>query len=584
MGSGESERPAHGTMCHALVLWGLSGGTGTSVRPSAERSFWDAGREVLVLDLFDPLVLPYPSRRVPVFGSHGMVATGQPLAAASGLEILQRGGNAIDAAIATAAALTVVEPTSNGIGSDAFALVYTAGQLYGLNASGPAPRRLSIDALTAAGISEIPSHGFVPVTVPGAPSAWAELSRRFGRLPLAQVLEPAIEYAAHGYPLSPTLAAGWGGAFQSYSRTLSGPEFQSWFDTFAPEGRAPAVGEMWRSPGHAKTLAEIAETGAESFYRGRLAERIDAFSRQYGGYLTADDLGQFHPEWVTPISVDFAGHQVHEIPPNGQGLVALLALNILKGFDWAERDSVEAYHRQIEAIKLAFADGSVHIADPRFASIPTAALLDPAYGAQRRQEIGARALTPVPGDPPLGGTVYLATADGEGNMVSYIQSNYMGFGSGLVVPGTGIALQNRGHNFVLDREHKNALEPGKRPYHTIIPGFLTRGTKAVGPFGVMGGFMQPQGHVQVLLNLLTFHLNPQAALDAPRWRWVSGRTVELEHSTPEWIFQGLRRRGHDVRWAVGAGGFGRGEIIWRLEGGVLMGATEPRTDGQVAVY
>ncbi len=535
--------------------------------------------------LFDPSLLPYPSRRAPVFAAGGMVATGQPLAAQAGLSILQRGGNAIDAAIATAAALTVVEPTSNGIGSDAFALVHTGGQLYGLNASGPAPRRLSLDVLAARGVTEMPRHGFLPVTVPGAPSAWAALSQRFGRLPLGDVLAPAIRYAVQGYPLSPTLAQGWAGAFQTYRRILDGPEFAAWFDTFAPQGRAPVVGERWWSPGHAATLTEIAETGAESFYRGALAERIDAFSREHGGSLSAEDLGAFAPEWVTPISVDYRGYRVHEIPPNGQGLVALMALSILSGFAWDNRDTVESYHRQIEAIKLAFADGAAHIADPRFApDLPLAGLLEAAYGDARRREIGEIARVRSPGEPPRGGTVYLAAADGEGNMVSYIQSNYMGFGSGLVVPGTGIALQNRGHNFVLDPTHPNRLEPGKRPYHTIIPGFLTQGERPIGPFGVMGGFMQPQGHVQLLLNIIEWHLNPQAALDAPRWQWMRGNLVEVEHSTPEWILQGLRRRGHDARWALGSGGFGRGQMIWRLPDGVLMGATEPRTDGHVAAF
>jgi gamma-glutamyltranspeptidase/glutathione hydrolase len=533
---------------------------------------------------FDPLHLPYHSRRVPVYARSGMVATGQPLAAQAGLSVLQQGGNAVDAAIATAAALTVVEPTSNGIGSDAFALVFAGGKLHGLNASGPAPQRLSLEELQRLGVTELPRHGFIPVTVPGAPAAWAALSKRFGNVPLATALAPAIRYAFEGYPLSPTLAAGWAGAAQTYRRVLEGEEYRGWFETFAPEGRAPAAGEMWRSPGHAETLRDIAETGAESFYRGRLADLIADFSRRFGGYLSAEDLGAYQPEWVDPISVEYGGYRVHEIPPNGQGLVALIALRILAEFGWQERDSVESYHRQIEALKLAFADGARYIADPRFGEIPVAGLLDPGYAATRRALIGERALDPAPGAPPRGGTVYLATADGDGNMVSYIQSNYMGFGSGLVVPGTGIALQNRGHNFVLDPGHANALEGGKRPYHTIIPGFLTRGGEAVGPFGVMGGFMQPQGHVQVVLNLIQFGLNPQAALDAPRWQWMRGRTVELEHATPEWILQGLRRRGHDARWAVGSTGFGRGQVIWRLDNGVLVGATEPRTDGQVAAY
>ncbi|WP_018130879.1 gamma-glutamyltransferase family protein [Effusibacillus pohliae] len=533
---------------------------------------------------YDSLSHPYPSRRMPVYAKNGMVATSQPLAAQAGLQILRQGGNAIDAAIATAAALTVVEPTSNGIGGDAFALVWTQGKLHGLNSSGPAPQSISIDALQKAGVSEIPKYGWIPVTVPGAPAAWAELSAKFGRLPLTEVLRPAIEYAEHGYPLTPVLGYFWKRAFEVYSETLKGEEFKAWFDTFAPQGRAPRIGEVWRSPDHARTLQLIAETKAEAFYRGELAERIDHFSRQSGGYLRKEDLAAFQPEWVDPICVNYRGYDVWEIPPNGHGLVALMALNILKGFEFSARDTVDTYHKQIEAIKLAFADGKKYIADPRSMSARVEDLLSDAYAAERRRLIGRTALQPEPGQPPRGGTVYLCTADGEGNMVSYIQSNYMGFGSGLVVPGTGIALHNRGHNFTLDPAHDNRLEPGKKPYHTIIPGFLTKDGQPVGPFGVMGGFMQPQGHVQVVMNTVDFHLNPQAALDAPRWQWMQGKTVEIEHSAPAHVAEALARMGHDVKWAVGSGGFGRGQIIWRQANGVLVGGTEPRTDGQVAAW
>ena len=533
---------------------------------------------------FDPLHQPYLSRRTPVYARNGMVATGQPLAAQAGLAILRQGGNAIDAAIATAAALTVVEPTANGIGGDAFALVWTGGKLHGLNASGPAPAAIAVAALNRAGVTEIPKFGFIPVTVPGAPSAWAELSARFGKLPLTQVLAPAIEYAQRGYPVSPTLGRFWKRAFEIFKQTLNGDEFRHWFDTFAPEGRAPEIGEIWRSEGHARTLQAIAETKAEAFYRGALAEQIDAFSRKHGGYIRKEDLAAYRPEWVDPISVNYRGFDVHEIPPSGQGITALIALNILKGFDFTERDTAETYHRQIEAIKLAFADASRHIADPRFMKVSVADLLSDAYAEERRRLIGREALTPVAGEPPKGGTVYLATADGEGNMVSYIQSNYMGFGSGLVVPGTGIGLHNRGHNFTLEEGHVNQLAGGKKPYHTIIPGFLTRGGAPVGPFGVMGGFMQPQGHLQMVMNTVDFHLNPQASLDAPRWQWMQGKVVEIESTTPEHIVDSLSRRGHQVRWALGGGGFGRGQIIWRLETGALVGGTEPRTDGQVAAW
>lgn len=531
---------------------------------------------------FDPLDLPYASRRAPLFARRGMVATSQPLAAQAGLNVLQQGGNAVDAAIAAATALTVLEPTSNGIGSDAFALIWHDGQLQGLNASGPAPQRLTRQALTAAGHRQMPTHGFAPVTVPGAPAAWAALAERYGRLPLTQSMAAAIAYATEGFPVSPSVGEAWAHAFAHYRETLRGPEFSPWFETFAPDGQPPQIGTLWRSSAHAKSLQSIAESNAESFYRGTLASAIDAFSRRCGGYLRADDLARFAPEWVDPISVTYRGYDVFEMPPNGQGLVALIALNILAQLPPTDaRDGIENYHRQIEALKLAFADGLAYVADPQHQSVPVAQLLSADYARERARLIGPRALLPQPGRLPRGGTVYLCTADQDGMMVSYIQSNYMGFGSGLVVPETGIALHNRGNNFSLDPDHPNALEPGKRPYHTIIPGFLAKDGAAIGPFGVMGGFMQPQGHLQVITNAIDFQLNPQAALDAPRWRWESGQTVWLEHGTAEHLGGLLARRGHDVHWAFGRAEFGRGQIIWRGADGVLVGATEPRADGQV---
>ncbi|HHW64796.1 MAG TPA: hypothetical protein GX403_12770, partial [Rhodocyclaceae bacterium] len=315
------------------------------------------------------------------------------------------------------------------------------------------------------------------------------------------------------------------------------------------------------------------------------AEKIDQFLRQNDGFLCGEDLAAFHPEWVDPIGVNYRGYDVWEIPPNGQGIVALMALNILKGFEFSEQASVETYHRQIEAIKLAFADGMHMVTERKDMRYTVEAMLSDEYGAERRQLIGEEALLPTPGTPPQGGTVYLATADGEGNMVSYIQSNYQGFGSGVVVPGTGIALQNRGHNFSLDPEHVNALAPGKRTYHTIIPGFLTKGKEAVGPFGVMGGFMQPQGHLQVVMNTIDFGLNPQAALDAPRWQWTRDKVVLVEPGFPDHLAQALARKGHQVQRTLQSGSFGRGEIIWRdSKTGVLVAGTEPRTDGQVAAW
>ncbi|BCJ87611.1 gamma-glutamyltransferase family protein [Effusibacillus dendaii] len=533
---------------------------------------------------FDPMYQPYPSRRTPVYAKNGMVAASQPLAAEAGLAILRKGGNAIDAAIATAACLTVVEPTQNGIGGDAFALVWAEGKLYGLNSSGPAPKRLSVDELEKAGIKQLPTTGMIPVTVPGTPGAWAQLSRRFGKLSFAELLRPAIEYAEQGFPVSPLCGFLWEKAYSQYRTQLQGEQFKSWFDTFAPRGRAPHIGEIWRSSDHARTLQLIAESNGESFYRGELAEKIDRFFRQYGGYLQFDDLAAFQPEWVEPIHVKYREHEVWEIPPNGHGLVALMALNILNGFDFAERDTVETLHKQIEAIKLAYADGKTYIAERSSMKVSVDDLLSEAYAEERRKLIGEQALQPMPGKPPQSGTVYLCTADGEGNMVSYIQSNYMGFGSGLVVPGTGISLHNRGHNFTLDRNHVNCLEPGKRPYHTIIPGFLTKGGRPVGPFGVMGAFMQPQGHLQVVMNMVDFGLNPQAALDAPRWQWMEGKRVEMEHTVPPHLAHALAGRGHDIQYALHSNHFGRGQIIHRLENGVLVGGSEPRTDGQAAAW
>jgi gamma-glutamyltranspeptidase/glutathione hydrolase len=491
----------------------------------------------------DGLTYPYPSRRMVVYGRQGMVATSQALAAQAGLDILKRGGNAIDAAIATAACLTVVEPTSNGIGGDAFAIIHFQGKQYGLNSSGPAPRAISAEQLTKMGLREMPSYGWIPVTVPGAPAAWAEMSRRFGRLPLAQALEPAIRYAEEGYPVSPVLSDNWNQAVQLYNRELQGDLFAHWFATFAPEGRAPQAGEIWRSPAHAATLRAIGETEAKAFYQGELAEKIDAFSKATGGFLRYEDLAAYQPEWVEPISVDYRGYDVWEIPPNGQGLIVLLALNILKGFSLEERESVESYHLQMEALKLAFADGLKYITEPSEMKVKVSDLLSEAYAEERRRQIGKQALLPEAGQLPTGGTVYLATADQEGNMVSFIQSNYMGFGSGLVVPDTGIALHNRGHTFSLDLGSANCLAPGKRTYHTIIPGFLTKGSRAIGPFGVMGAFMQPQGQLQVLTNTIDFALNPQAALDAPRWQWMGERKIIVERGIPAHIVEQLRRCG-----------------------------------------
>lgn len=533
---------------------------------------------------FDPLFNPYASKKAVIYGENGMVATSQHLAAHAGLDILKNGGNAIDAAIATAACLTVVEPTSNGIGGDAFALIWSNGKLHGLNSSGPAPEGISIEQLKKSGYNEIPKYGWIPVTVPGLPAAWAELSKKFGSLPLSEVLNPAIEYANNGFPVSPLVSRLWKKAFKTFKKDLKGEAFKFWFELFAPNGRVPEAGETWSSPDLAKTLCSIAETKAKSFYSGVLAEKINRFSIQYGGFLKKEDLENYELEWVAPIKVNYRGYDVWETPPNGQGLVTLIALNMLKGFEFNHRDTVDTYHKQIEAIKLAFSDGQQYITELNKMQVKVESLLSDDYANQRRKLIRSEAMQPYAGKPQEKGTVYLATADNKGNMVSFIQSNYMGFGSGLVVPGTGISLQNRGCNFSMDPSHDNCLLPGKRTYHTIIPGFLTKNNEPVGPFGVMGGFMQPQGHLQVIMNIIDFKLNPQAALDAPRWQWVEGKTIKIEQGFPGYIGERLAAIGHDIRIDLDSTGFGRGQIIWKCENGVFCGATESRADGVVAAW
>lgn len=538
-------------------------------------------RSIFMID-FDPLYYPHPSQRMVVYGHRGMVATSQPLASQAGLSILKQGGNAVDAALAAASTLTVTEPTSNGIGGDAFALIWHKERLYGLNASGAAPASLSIEALRERGHTTMPSYGVLPVTVPGIPGAWAQLSKKMGRLPLTEVLKPAIDYAQDGFPLSPVVSMYWERAFKKY-RELKGEEYRDWFQTFAPHGKTPAPGEIWSSPAHAKTLDLIAKTQAKAFYQGELAQRIDAFFKKHDGFLKGEDLEAYSPLWVEPIKTKYRDFHVWELPPNGQGLVTLMALNILEGMEEDLHDEVLSYHYPMEALKLAFTDGRERITDPSYMEVEVEDLLSEEYARRRREEIGERALKPK-ALPLPGGTVYLATADEEGTMVSYIQSNYMGFGSGLVVPDTGISLQNRGHTFSLDPEEINSLKPGKRTYHTIIPGFLTRGERPIGPFGVMGGFMQPQGHLQILLRTIDNQYNPQAALNAPRWMWGGGRKLFIESSFPDHIAQALLRRGHEVERSLEVGLFGRGQMIWQLPSGVFCGGCEPRADSMVAVW
>lgn len=524
--------------------------------------------------------LTQPGRRQPVFARHGAVATSQPLAAASGLRVLQDGGSAADACVAMAAALTVVEPSGNGLGSDAFALVWDAGRLHGLNGSGRSPAAWDAARLRAAGLTAVPTFGWASVTVPGAVRAWADLHARFGRLPFDRLLAPAIELAEEGHPVSGVVAGQWArAAEEAASRTA--PEFSGWGPTFAPAGRAPRVGEVWRSPGHAATLRAIAATGGADFYEGDLAERTASFARQTGGLLTAGDLAAHRSEWVEPISTNYRGDDVWEIPPSGQGIAALIALNIAEGFEPSSPGDPDAWHRHIEATKLALADAERYVADPEHADVPAAELLAKPYADARRRLIGARALDPAPGAPRGSDrgsdTVYLCAVDGRGQHCSFIQSNYRGFGSGVVVPGTGISLQNRGCGFTLAPGHPNELAPGKRPFHTIIPGFLSRDGRPLGPFGVMGGSVQAQAHLQVVVDTVDAGDDPQTALGRPRWRWESGRRVLLEPTVDPAVAEGLRARGHDVAIADPLN-FGRGQIIWSLADGVLVAGSEPRAD------
>ncbi len=538
---------------------------------------------------FDPLYQRYPSQRYPIYARGGMVNCSSPQAAAAGLEVLRRGGNAMDAAVAAAAALTVVEPTANGIGADAFALIWSEqeGRLFGLNSSGPAPMAASIEQILADGNDEkasMPAYGWTPVTVPGAPMAWAELNGRFGRLSLAEDLAPAVRYAREGYPCAPNLALMWGRAYEKFCESCTGPVFDEWYRTFVPQGKPYAAGDLIRLPHHADTLEAIGATGAAAFYTGDIARKIDEESRKFGGYLRYEDLAAYRARWVEPIRVDYRGYQVCEIPPNGQGIAALMALNILKEFSFPEKDCVQTYHRQLEAMKMAFADAFRYVTDPDHMELDYHRLLDPAYGARRAGEMGAAAGIYTHAVPPKSGTVYLCCADGEGNMVSFIQSNYMGFGSGVVVGGTGVSLQNRGRDFSLRAGDANCLKPGKRTYHTIIPGFLMRDGQPVGPFGVMGGYMQPQGHVQVVMNYVDFGLDPQQALDAPRWQWMRDNTVTVETRFDMELARQLGRLGHKITTDLSTPSFGRGQMIVRLDNGVLVGGTESRTDSNIACF
>ncbi len=540
----------------------------------------------------------FTSRRSPVLSTGGMVATSQPLAVAAGLEILSRGGNAADAAVAAAAALNVTEPTSTGIGGDAFALYFPAGEgrVHALNGSGRSPRALSIERLKEEALLTPdgrkiadPFHAHT-VTVPGACAAWCELVERHGRLQLVETLAPAIRLAEMGFPVAPVTAYSWArGTKRQLSRAANGQELTI-------DGRAPRAGEIFRNPGLARTLRAVALGGRKAFYEGEIAEAIVSVLRESGGAMSALDLAECRAEWQTPLSVRYRDHLVWECPPNGQGLAALLALNILGGLPIGELGplSVERLHLMIESMRLAFADAAWYVADPDFFDIPLSELLSEGYTAARRGLIDPKKATLDQrfGSPvSAADTVYLSVVDGEGNACSFINSNYMGFGTGIVPAGWGFTLQNRGHNFRTDPGHPNALAPGKRPYHTIIPAMLTGLPDASGrlplaaTFGVMGGFMQPQGHLQVVVGLLEDGLDPQAALDRPRFcieQGEAGGGLSLEEGIPGGVISRLARMGHRVvvRSGYERSIFGRGQVIARdPDSGVLWGGSDPRADG-----
>jgi gamma-glutamyltranspeptidase/glutathione hydrolase len=527
---------------------------------------------------------PYASARLPVF-ARNIVATSHPLAAQAGLRMLGAGGNAVDAAIATAACMTIVEPCSNGLGSDAFCILWDGRRLHGLNASGPAPAAWTREYFVRRygdAASAPPMRGWDAVTVPGAVAAWAALSQRFGRLPFADLMAPAAQIAERGCAVPVVVQQKWMLA-SKVAELVAGPGYA---DTFLPKGRPPHVGERFTMPNAARALRLIGATRGEAFYRGEIAEAIAAWASKHGGAMTAADLAAYEPEWVTPLAQAYRGHTLHEIPPNGQGIAAQMALGMLEHFDLAALpvDGPACQHLQIEAMKLAFADVYRFVADERHMEGPPSMLLDAQYLASRARLIDPlRAQHFGPGFAIKGGTIYLSAADESGMMVSFIQSNYMGFGSGVVEPTFGISLQNRGHGFSLDARSPNVVAPGKRPFQTIIPGFLSRDGAPVMSFGVMGGHMQPQGHVQALVRMLDHRQNPQAACDAPRWRFNQGLEINVERQMPAATREALAALGHKI---VGLEDsymdFGAGQFIWLLGEASIDGyvaASDARRDG-----
>ena len=533
---------------------------------------------------------PYTSARLPVF-ARNIVSTSHPLAAQAGLRMMQQGGNAVDAAIAAAAAMTITEPVSNGLGSDAFCILWDGQKLHGLNASGPAPqawtpdyfhRKYGGDAVNP------PKRGWDSVTVPGAVSAWATMSERFGKLPFADLMAPAIEIAERGYLVPVVVQQKWAAA-TPLLQSLPG-----FAESFLPWGRAPNVGEMFQFKAAAKGLRAIAQTKGRAFYEGEIAEALVRFSDQHGGAMTLKDLANYQAEWVEPIAQNYRGYTLHEIPPNGQGIAALIALGILENFDLASMkvDGVDSQHLQIEAMKLAFADVYRYVADPKHMEVTPAQMLDPAYLKSRANLIDMKKAQDFKaGNPVNGGTIYLTAADENGMMVSFIQSNYMGFGSGVVEPTYGIGLQNRGFGFSTDAKGlnpANLVAPGKRPFQTIIPAFLTQNGQPVMSYGVMGGNMQPQGHMQTLVRMLDYGQNPQTACDAPRWRYNEGMSINAEANMDANTVQGLNDLGHELEVINDSyQDFGAGQFIWRMGNPKVEGyvaASDPRRDGLAAGF
>ena len=533
---------------------------------------------------------PYTSTRLPVF-ARNIVSTSHPLAAQAGLRILWQGGNAVDAAIAAAAVLTIVEPVSCGLGSDAFCILWDGKALHGLNASGRAPQAWTPDYFQkkyGPDAMQPPKRGIDSVTVPGAVASWVAMSERFGKLPFADLMQSAIEIAERGYLLSVVVQEKWAAPVEELR---SQPGFT---EHFLPKGRAPQVGELFQFPAAARGLRAIANTNGQAFYGGEIAHALEKFSNAHGGSLKASDFAAYQADWVTPIAQNYRGHTLHEIPPNGQGIAALITLGILGNFDLAALalDGVDSQHLQIEAMKLAFADVYRYVADEASMEVTAQQMLDPSYLKQRAALIDMKKAQDFKaGNPAKGGTIYLTAADENGMMVSFIQSNYMGFGSGCVEPAFGISLQNRGHAFAVRTgglNPANLVAPGKRPFHTIIPAFLTKDGQPVMSYGVMGANMQPQGHVQTLVRMLDYQQNPQTACDAPRWRYNDGLVINVESAMDPHTVKGLQALGHQMEVINDSyQDFGSGQFIWRMGDPKVQGyvaASDSRRDGLVAGF